>query len=104
MDIRKPNSETKVHLNSDDSGKKTVKFKAGIVNTADAKLILPPAIQTKLSALTTKYGIPFDLSNVQLDGKMAENVKAIRQIADVVSGDAQLLPELLKQIRRLMKA
>jgi hypothetical protein len=79
-------------------------YKTGIVQTADAKLLLPPAIQTKLSALTDKYGISFDLSNVGLDGKMAENIKALRTIVDMVEGDSKLLPEMLKLVKKLMKS
>jgi hypothetical protein len=35
---------------------------------------------------------------------MAENVKALRTIVDMVEGDSKLLPEMLKLIKRLMKA
>jgi hypothetical protein len=106
MDIRKPDTSTvKDEKKTTPSGSsQTVKYKAGLVNTADTKLILPPAVQTKLSALTTKYGIPFDLSNVALDGKMADNVKALRKIVDMIEGDSKLLPEMLKLIKKLMKA
>lgn len=102
MDIRK--TQTEVHLNDSTGKGETDKFKAGVIQTADAKLMLPPAIQVKLTALTAKYGIPFDLSNIGLDGKMAENVKALRQIVDMVTGDSKLLPEMLKLIKQLMKA
>lgn len=103
MDIRKTKTETEVNLNN--SEKDVIeKFKAGVLMTADAKVMLPPAVQTKLSALTSKYQLPFDLSNIGLDGKMAENVKALRQIVDMVTGDSQLLPEMLKLIKQLMKA
>lgn len=106
MDIRKPETTTAKDEKKTNSSKSsdTVKYKAGLVNTADAKLILPPAVQTKLSALTSKYGIPFDLSNVALDGKMADNVKALRKIVDMIEGDSKLLPEMLKLIKKLMKA
>jgi hypothetical protein len=104
MDIRKPESKTEVHLNDSKGQGKTDKFKAGVVTTADAKLILPPAIQTKLTALGEKYGVPFDLSNIGLDGKMAENVKALRTIVDMAVADSKLLPEMIKLIRQLMKA
>ncbi len=104
VDIRKTQTKTEVHLNDSTGTGKTDAFKAGVLNTADAKLLLPPAVQTKLTALTAKYGIPFDLSNIGLDGKMAENVKALRQIVDMVSGDSKLLPEMLKLIKQLMKA
>jgi hypothetical protein len=106
MDIRKPKTtETKLELPKATEELKTDnKFKSGTLQTADAKLMLPPAIQGKLSALTTKYGIPFDLSNIGLDGKMAENVKVLRTITDMVEGDSKLLPEMLKLIKRLMKS
>ena len=102
MDIRKPEQETVKHQQSDSAVK--AKFKAGVVQTADAKVMLPPAVQTKLTALTSKYGIPFDLSNIGLDGKMADNDKAMRKVVDMVEGDSKLLREMLKLIRRLMKA
>lgn len=108
MDIRKQTKEAKTTAKKEQSSLSTSQgtnaYKAGTVTTADAKLILPPAIQGKLSALTQKYGIPFDLSNIGLDGKMAENVKALRAITDMVTGDSKLLPEMLKLIKQLMKA
>jgi hypothetical protein len=106
MDIRKPQEANAVTENKAPTAttKETVQYKAGTLQTADAKLMLPPAIQGKLTALTAKYGIPFDLSNIALDGKMAENIKAFRKIVDMVEGDSKLLPEMLKLIRRLMKS
>lgn len=104
MDIRKSNTEVQNSKQEIQTTAETSKFKAGTVQTADAKLMIPPAIQGKLSALTTKYGIPFDLSNIGLDGKMADNVKALRKIVEMVEGDSKLLPEMLKLIRRLFKA
>lgn len=106
MDIRKPTTQTETQaIKPQEPEKKTEnKFKSGTLQTADAKLVLPPAIQGKLSALTTKYNIPFDLDNIGLDGKMAENVKALRTITDMVEGDSKLLPEMLKLIKRLMKS
>lgn len=110
VDIRKPKekktedkTEGKKPKSSDTSTDKLT-YKAGTISTADAKLMLPPAIQGKLSALSTKYGIPFDLSNIALDGKMAENIKAMRKIVEMVEGDSKLLPEMLKLIKRLMKS
>lgn len=103
MDIRKTSKSTKSKsVNSQDT--QSNQFKSGMVQTADAKLMLPPAIQGKLSTLSQKYGLSFDLSNIGLDGKMAENVKAMRQVADMVTGDSKLLPEMMKQIRRLLRA
>jgi hypothetical protein len=103
MDIRKPDQQQQQNTSSE-STKEQEKFKAGVAQTADAKILIPPAIQSKLTTLGSKYGVPFDLANIALDGKMAENVKAIRKIADMVEGDSKLLPEMLKQIRRLMRA
>jgi hypothetical protein len=103
MDIRKPKAETKEAKSTAKQGNQN-QFKSGAIQTADAKLILPPAIQGKLTSLGKKYNLPFDLSNIGLDGKMADNVKALRKIADMVAADSKLLPEMLKQIKRLMKA
>lgn len=107
MDIRKPqdeNNSAKSQATKELSSDKKEKFKAGTIQTADAKVMLPPAIQTKLSTLTQKYGLPCDLSNIGLDGKMAQNVKAMRNIIEMIEGDSKLLPEMFKLIRRLMKA
>ncbi len=109
MDIRKPKQTTvdavdAVDAESNSSASDSAKYKAGVVNTADAKLMLPPAVQNKLTVLTAKYGIPFDLSNIGLDGKMADNVKALKTIVDMVTGDSKLLPEMLKLIKQLMNA
>lgn len=103
MDIRKTEEKTtaKATLKTNDSANQ---FKSGVVQTADAKLMLPPAIQGKLTAIGTKYGVPFDLSNIGLDGKMAENVKALRTIADMATADSKLLPEMMKLIRQLFRA
>jgi hypothetical protein len=103
MDIRKPKAETKEAKSAAKQGNQG-QFKSGTIQTADAKLILPPAIQGKLTSLGKKYNLPFDLSNIGLDGKMADNVKALRKIADMVAADSKLLPEMMKQIKRLMKA
>jgi hypothetical protein len=103
MDIRKQQTKTKTKDTKSKQSEET-KFEAGIIQTAGAKVMLPPAILGKLSALTAKYGIPFDLSNIGLDGKMAENVKSLRKIVEMVEGDSKLLPEMMKLIRRLFKA
>lgn len=79
-------------------------FKTGLVTTADAKVMLPPGIQKKLSDLGSKYGLKFDLANIALDGKMAANVQSMRSIVDKVTGDSKLLPEMLRLIRQLFKA
>lgn len=104
MDIRKPQQTSEQTQSNQQPTQETAKFKAGVLQTADAKLMLPPAIQGKLSALTAKYGIPFDLSNIGLDGKMAENVKALRTIVTMAEGDSKLLPEMLRLIKKLLKA
>lgn len=109
MDIRKPKQTTVDTVDSVDTetniiANEPIKYKAGVVTTADAKLMLPPAVQAKLTTLTAKYGVPFDLSNIGLDGKMADNVKALRAIVDMVTGDSKLLPEMLKLIKQLMQA
>lgn len=111
MDIRKPevksdsqsqqSTETK---NNSSSSQQNLKYKPGVVTTADAKLMLPPAIQAKLSTITQKYGLPIDLSNVSLSGDMASQIKAMRQIVEMIEGNSKLLPELMKLMKRLFKA
>jgi hypothetical protein len=103
MDIRKTTTNQTVDKSPNTTEEKAT-FKAGISQTVDAKTFIPPAIQGKLTALGTKYGLNFDLANIGLDGKMAENVKAIRTIAEMVEGDSQLLSEMFKQIKHLMRA
>jgi hypothetical protein len=110
MDIRKSEkpkdtsqTEDKKQSNSSNSSDKLA-YKSGRITRPSAKLILPPAVQGKLSAITQEYGIPFDLSNISLTGNMPEQVKALRQIVEMVEGNSKLLPEMLKLIKRLMKA
>jgi len=105
MDIRKSKSKTKATTSAQlKTPESTNKYKAGVIQTADAKVMLPPAIQLKMSAIGAKYSVPFDLSNIGLDGKMAENIKALRAIADMATGDSKLLPEMMRLIKQLFKA
>jgi hypothetical protein len=111
MDIRKPkeatSEETKASNQSKQSSGTTsdkLTYKAGLVTRPDAKVMLPPAIQAKLSAITQQYGLPIDLSNVSLTGDMPSQIKAMRQIVEMVEGNSKLLPELMKLMKRLFKA
>jgi hypothetical protein len=105
MDIRQAKTAKKTtEIKSEEGIKIENQFKSGIVQTADAKLMLPPAIQGKLTAIGVKYGVPFDLSNIGLDGKMAENVKALRTISDMALADSKLLPEMMRLIKQLFRA
>lgn len=104
MDIKSKTKSKSIAPSSTSTPASANPFKSGVIQTADAKLMLPPVVQTKLSAIGTKYGVPFDLSNIGLDGKMAENVKALRSIADMATADSKLLPEMMKLIRQLFRA
>jgi hypothetical protein len=110
MDIRKPAQDTSQETSqqatktAQSNVKDSVRYKPGVVTTADAKLMLPPAIQTKLSTITQKYGLPIDLSNVSLSGDMPSQIKAMRQIVEMIEGNSKLLPELMKLMKRLFKA
>lgn len=111
MDIRKPKETTKAKeektsksAQATHSSTDKLTYKAGTLQTADAKLMLPPAIQGKLTAITQKYGLPIDLSNVSLSGDMPSQIKAMRQIVEMVEGNSKLLPELMKLMKRLFKA
>lgn len=111
MDIRKPEVKVESQLkestetkNSSSNSQQSLKYKPGLVTRPDAKLMLPPAIQTKLSAITQQYGLPIDLSNVSLSGDMPSQIKTMRQIVEMIEGNSKLLPELMKLMKRLFKA
>lgn len=111
MDIRKPQqSTTEQKAQQPQQGSSTntstdkLQYKAGIITRPDAKVMLPPAIQAKLSAITQQYGLPIDLSNIGLTGDMPSQIKAMRQIVEMVEGNSKLLPELMKLMKRLFKA
>ena len=103
MDIRKPESITTVDVMSQ-SSEPVRTFAAGTVLTANAADMLPEFVQFKLKAITTKYGVPVDLSNIGIDADMPGQVKALRQIVEMVEGNSKLLPEMLKLIKRLLNA
>lgn len=102
MDIRPKQTTTTVK--SETTTETTVKFKTGTVPHASGRLMIPPAIQTTLTSLGTKYGFNFDLNELALDGTMADKVKATRKIVDLAKGDSKLLPEMMKLIKSLMKS
>lgn len=111
MDIRRPKqSATEQEQKSDKKSQSAttqssqVTYKAGHITRPSAKLMIPPAVQAKLSAITQEYGLPIDLSNVSLTGDMPSQIKAMRQIVEMVEGNSKLLPELMKLIKRLLKA
>lgn len=79
-------------------------FKAGAVQQASAKLLIPPAFAAKLSHISQVYGLPLDLSNIGLDSSTPENVKAMRQVVDLLTANSKLLPELMKLTNQLLKA
>jgi len=103
MDIRPSESITTVDTTAKTS-EPIRTFAAGTVLTANAQDMLPEFVQFKLKALTTKYGVPFELSNISLNGDMPEQVKAFRKIVEMVEVNSKLLPEMLKLIRRLLRA
>lgn len=112
MDIRKsekPKTETQVEdekpkSSSSSTSSEKLTYKAGLVTRPDAKLMLPPAVQVKLSEITKQYGLPIDLSNVSLTGDMPSQIKAMRQVVEMIEGNSKLLPELMKLMKRLFKA
>lgn len=106
MDIRKPQEVSPKESKPPQTHQVTEKpkYKAGLITSPDAKLMLPPAIQAKLSAITQNYGLPIDLSNVSLVGDIPTQIKAMRQIVEMIEGNSKLLPELMKLMKRLLKA
>ena len=80
------------------------KFKAGVVQQASAALMIPPAISSKPSAISKSFGLPIDLSQVGLMDSSPENIKALRKITDLLTGNSKLLPELMKLTNQLLRA
>jgi hypothetical protein len=80
------------------------KFKAGVVQQASAALMIPPAIGTKLTAISKSFGLPIDLGQISLMDSNPENIKALRKITDLLTGNSKLLPELMKLTNQLLKA
>ncbi|MEY3223591.1 MAG: hypothetical protein RLZZ203_2447 [Cyanobacteriota bacterium] len=79
-------------------------FKAGVVHQASPKLMIPPAIQSKLSAISKAYNLPIDLSSISLETATPENVKALRNITELLTANSKLLPELMKLTAKLLKS
>ena len=103
MDIRKPQTTSTEQTSSSQPQAKEANFKTGVVNTAEAKVLIPPSVAVVLQSISKKYNLPCDLSNIAIgDGKLADIVKGTRQIADMVEKDSKLLPELIKQTKRIM--
>lgn len=80
------------------------KYKAGVIHQASAALLIPPAIGAKLSAISKSFGLPIDLSQVSLGDSTPENIKSLRKITDLLTGNSKLLPELMKLTNQLLKA
>jgi len=104
MDIRNSQSSITTVDTTSQTSEPVRTFAAGTVLTANASDMLPEFVQFKLKALTTKYGVPFDLDNIGLNGDMAEQVKALRKVTEMVEQNSKLLPEMLKLIKRLLRA
>lgn len=79
-------------------------YKAGTVTHASAQLIIPKAVSAKLSTISEKYGLPLNISDVTLQDSTPENVKALRTITTLMHNNSQLLPEILKLIKQLLRA
>jgi hypothetical protein len=80
------------------------KFKAGVLQQASAALMIPPAIGTKLTAISKSFGLPIDLGQISLLDSNPDNIKALRKITDLLTGNSKLLPELMKLTNQLLKA
>lgn len=110
VDIKKEKSPKKDSKSPKATNQITAKeadtdYKPGSIQHASGQLMIPPAIAGKLQALGTKYNLPLDISNVTLgDGTLADNIKALRVIVDMINNDSKLLPELFKLLKKLMRA
>ena len=66
--------------------------------------MIPPAVGSKLTAISKSFGLPIDLGQVSLGDSTPENIKALRKITDLLTGNSKLLPELMKLTNQLLKA
>jgi hypothetical protein len=76
-------------------------FNSGQHKVASSAMI-PAPLRAQLSAVSQKYALPVDLGNCGIQDATPENIKAMRKIADMVEGNSKLLPELMKQIKRIL--
>ena len=84
-------------------GKGAIAFKSEKHQTATTDM-LPAPVRARLSALSQAYGLPLDLGNCGLASSNPENIKALRQIADMAKANSKLLPEMLKLVKQLQQA
>ena len=78
-------------------------FKCGQVELAGNSL-LPAPVKSKLANISKAYGLPIDLGNISLSSATPDNIKAVRQITDLMGANSKLLPELMKLTAQLLKA
>jgi hypothetical protein len=71
---------------------------------ASAEAMLPPQVAAKLSQISLHYALPLDISKMSLNEATPENLKAMRKIADMVSGNSKLLPEFMKLVAQVLNA
>ena len=84
-------------------GKGAIAFKSGKHQTASPDM-LPAPVRARLSALSQAYGLPMDLGSCGLASSSPDNIKALRQIADMAKANSKLLPEMLKLVKQLQQA
>ncbi len=66
--------------------------------------LLPQFVTAKLQQWSQQYGIPFDLSTIDLSQDNTERVKQLNKIVETIEVNTALLPEILKLIKRLSKS
>ena len=93
-----------IAINPKPISKAGAKYKSGVIQQASAALLIPPAIGSKLTAISKSFGLPIDLGQISLGDSTPENIKALRKITDLLTGNSKLLPELMKLTNQLLKA
>jgi hypothetical protein len=101
--------ETKSIVAQDERGSgrlQALKTEVGIgkTRTSSAVAIIPADLANRLSLFSERYGLPFDLGQLSIDQVTPEKIQAMRKLANMISANSKLLPELVKQTKRLMKA
>lgn len=103
MDIRQQQTQTN-NRNSQNKKGSALTFKAGKATNASSALIIPQAVSTKLTEISSIYGIPLNIGAISLSEATPENVRKLRAITQTISNNSKLLPEMLKLIKQLLGA
>ncbi len=73
-------------------------------HSLNASRVIPPEVQQMVSAIASRYGIPFDPSNIDLSKLNPGQVAQMQQKVSVAANNARLLPIIFKNMKKLFAA